>query len=313
MTIATETALPESDAYARCIGASKQVRWDIDHDVIRGRTFDFSQRFLPDSITFIDRLPFLDESEQTFLSQVQARTYANMFGLVERFINCKVLELSQNYWTGDQVALEALVRFSDEELKHQELFKRVDSLIAQEMPTGYQFLPQPNEVANIVLSKSNWAVLALTLHIELFTQAHYKRSIEPAKNLSPLFKDILFFHWKEESQHARIDELELRRDQTVLSIEQIDAAVTDLIDLVAAVYGMIEAQAKMDAAFFLDQIGSSLYEENKTHVEETILAAYKWQYIDSSIEDTRFPKILSELLNESQMSRIAQALESLKS
>lgn len=313
MQLAPETTSPESDAYARCIGASKQVRWDIDHDVIRGRAFDFSQVFLPDAITFIDRLPFLKESEKTFLSQIQARTYANMFGLVERFINCKVLELSQNYWTGDQVALEALVRFSDEELKHQELFKRVDSLISLNMPDGYQFLPQPNEVANIVLSKSNWAVLALTLHIELFTQAHYKRSIEPSQNLSPLFKDILFFHWKEESQHARIDELELRRDHGKLSKEQIDTSVTDLIELVAAVYGMIQAQAKTDADFFLSQIGSSLYEENKALVHESILAAYKWQYIDSSLEETRFPQILTELLDESQMDRISKALESLKS
>jgi hypothetical protein len=31
-------------------------------------------------------------------------------------------ELSHDHWFGDQVALEALVRFSDEELKHQALF-----------------------------------------------------------------------------------------------------------------------------------------------------------------------------------------------
>lgn len=33
--------------------------------------------------------------------------------------------------------------------------------------------------ANAVLSKSTWAVLALTCHIELFTQEHYRESIEP--------------------------------------------------------------------------------------------------------------------------------------
>ena len=35
----------------------------------------------------------------------------------------KVLELSEDHWFGNQVALEALVRFSDEELKHQALFR----------------------------------------------------------------------------------------------------------------------------------------------------------------------------------------------
>ena len=38
-----------------------------------------------------------------------------MFGLVEHCITAKVLEVSPDHWLGDQVALEALVRFSDKE------------------------------------------------------------------------------------------------------------------------------------------------------------------------------------------------------
>jgi hypothetical protein len=41
---------------------------------------------------------------------VQGRTYANMFGLVERFIAPKMLEISRDHWLGDQTAFEALVR-----------------------------------------------------------------------------------------------------------------------------------------------------------------------------------------------------------
>ena len=99
----------QTEQYAACVGASKRVRWDIDNDVIRGREFDTSHKFLPDSISGVDRLDFLSEDEAIFLSQIQGRTYANIFCLVERFINCKVLELSKIHWTGDQVALEALV------------------------------------------------------------------------------------------------------------------------------------------------------------------------------------------------------------
>ena len=70
----------------------------------------------------------LSEDEKRFVSQIQGRTYANVFGLVERFINAKVLEVSRDYWLGDQTALEALIRFSDEELKHQALFRRIDDM-----------------------------------------------------------------------------------------------------------------------------------------------------------------------------------------
>jgi hypothetical protein len=45
-----------------------------------------------------------------------------MFGLVERFIAAKMLDVSRDHWLGDQTALEALVRLGDEEIKHQELF-----------------------------------------------------------------------------------------------------------------------------------------------------------------------------------------------
>ena len=163
--------------YATCIAASKRIRWDIDSDVLRGRSFDTSKKFLPDGLSKVDGLTFLSAKEQRLVSQIQGRSYANIFGLVERFIGAKVLEISRDHWLGDQVALEALVRFTDEELKHQELFRRVECMVAEGMPAGYTFLPQPNDVARAVLSKSTWAVLALTCHIELFTQAHYRQSI----------------------------------------------------------------------------------------------------------------------------------------
>ena len=39
--------------YAKCIEVSKRIRWDIDRDVIRGRRFDFNQKFLPDGLSLV--------------------------------------------------------------------------------------------------------------------------------------------------------------------------------------------------------------------------------------------------------------------
>ena len=122
--------ISDTDRYARCVQASKRVRWDIEKDVIRGRRFDITHKFLPDGLSLVGSFTTLSADEKRFVSQIQGRTYANIFGLVERFINAKVLELSEDHWFGDQVALEALVRFSDEELKHQELFRLVDAMVA---------------------------------------------------------------------------------------------------------------------------------------------------------------------------------------
>jgi len=154
----TQQSTPQSPVnsarYARAVEVSKRVRWDIDRDVIRDREFDFTKKFLPDGLSFVDRLAFLDARERRLLSQIQGRSYAGIFGLVERFIGAKMLELSRDHWLGDQAALEALVRFTEEELKHHELFRRIEIMIGAGMPAGYSLLPRPNEVASAVLGKS---------------------------------------------------------------------------------------------------------------------------------------------------------------
>ena len=302
------------ERYARCIAVSKRVRWDIDKDVIRGRSFSPGDKFLPDGLSMVQDLSFLSADEKRFISQVQGRTYANMFGLVERYINAKVLELSHNYWMTDQVALEALVRFSDEELKHQELFRRIEAMTAAAMPDGYVFIPKPNDVAGAVLSKSTWAVLALTLHIELFTQAHYRQSVEPDETLSPLFKDVLLYHWKEESQHAILDELEWARHDATMDAKARDQAVNEFIELAGAVDGILQMQAAQDARYAMHVIGMRgrhLSEGERRAVEQLMLKAYRWQYILSGAAHPHFVDVLTDLTTDGQRARIQTALATL--
>jgi hypothetical protein len=297
-----------NDRYERCVETSKRVRWDIETDVIRGRSFDTAQKFLPDGLSLVNEFTTLSADERRFVSQIQGRTYANVFGLAERFINAKVLELSHDHWFGDQTALEALVRFSDEELKHQALFRRVDAMIGEVMPAGYRFDIDPNGVAHAVLGKSTWAVLALTLDIELFTQTHYRQSIEPDAGLSELFKDVFLFHWREESQHAILDELEWVRNDATLTSAQRDRAVDEFIELVAAVDGILQAQAKSDAAYFAAAARRKVDAAELTAIEAAFLKAYRWQYIHSGAQHPHFGKVLGALITEKQGQRIQDAL-----
>jgi hypothetical protein len=301
----------DGNRYARCIQSSKRVHWEIDEDVIRGRHFDTAHKFLPDGLSRADRFTTLSPDERRFVSQIQGRTYANIFGLVERFINAKVLELSCNHALGDQVAVEALVRFSDEELKHQALFRRIDAMVGEVLPDGYRFDVEPNAVALAVLDKSTWAVLMLTLDIELFTQLHYRQSIDPDTELSGLFKDVFRYHWKEECQHAILDELELLRHDAGLTFEQRDRAVDDFIELVAAVDGMLRAQAAAGAGYFTANCGRAVDADEAGTIEAAFLTAYRWQYIHSGAGHPHFGKVLSGLITESHGQRIRAALATL--
>ncbi|HEY8277249.1 MAG TPA: hypothetical protein VIG52_09690 [Methyloceanibacter sp.] len=304
--------ISHSERYARCIETSKRVRWDVDEDVIRGRRFDTAHKFLPDGLSLADAFTTLSADEKRFVSQIQGRTYANVFGLVERFINAKVLELSHDHWFGDQIALEALVRFSDEELKHQALFRRIDTMIGDVLPDGYRFDVDSNAVAHAVLGKSTWAVLALTLDIELFTQLHYRQSIDPDSELSELFKDVFLYHWREESQHAILDELEWVRHDAGITAEERDRAVDEFIELVGAVDDVLQAQAKADAGYFAMKCGRVVDEAEAQAIEAAFLKAYRWQYIHSGAQHPQFGKVLSSLITENQGQRIQAALATLR-
>ena len=295
--------------YAATIEASKRVRWEIDRDVFRGRRFDFERKFLPDGLSKIGQLPFLSPREMRYMSQVQGRTYANMFALVERFIGAKMLDISRDYWLGDQVALEALVRLTDEELKHQEMFRRLERMAAAGMPQGYDFKPEPDDVATAVLGKCTWAVLALTLDLEIFTQSHYRSSIEPDGELSDLWKDVFLFHWKEESQHAIVDELEWRREHERLDAAGRDRGVDDLIALVGAVDGIVQMQAAADADYFLQTSGRIYTKDEDAAVRDVMLKAYRWQYIASGVQEPRYAEVIASLVTPAQMERIGAALK----
>src|SRR4029077_11697450 len=106
-------------------------------------------------------------------------------------------------------------------------------------------------------------------------QLHYRQSIDPDPELSPLFKDVFLYHWKEESQHALLDELELLRNDATLTFAERDRAVDELIGVVAAVDGLLRGQASADAAYFAANAGRSVGAGEACDIEAAFLRAYR--------------------------------------
>ena len=158
------------------------------------------------------------------MSHVQGRSYACIFGLLERFISTKTLEMAIRYGLGDQVALEGLVRFSDEEIKHQELFRRIEAALGDEDARRLRAgRGRQRSRARGVGQVEPGPCWRMTCHVELFTQVHYRESIERDEELSDLYRDVFRFHWLEECQHAVMDEIEWCREDRTLSPEARDA------------------------------------------------------------------------------------------
>jgi hypothetical protein len=163
-------------------------------------------------------------------------------------------------------------------------------------------------VARVVLSKSAWAVLALTCHIELFVQSHYEQSIEHDESLSPLFKDIFSFHWRDECQHVVLDELEWRRVHERMTPQERDMAVDDLIGLVGAVDGIVQGQAGVDTAYFLKLCSRNFTTDEQRAIHDLFVKAYRWQYIVTGVQHRHFGGLLTRFTTPEQMQRIQEAL-----
>ena len=175
------------------------------------------------------------------------------------------------------------------------------------LPPGWSCVAGPDDVARVVLAKSDWAVLALTLHIERFTLRHYQESIADDPGLCELFRDVFRFHWMEESQHAVLDELEWLRIDDSATPEERDRGVDDLIGLVCAIDGILQAQAASDTAYFARHCGRRLAEGEAAAVGASVLTAYRWQYIGSGVAG-RFQELLLERIDEGQTLRVLRAL-----
>jgi hypothetical protein len=180
------------------------------------------------------------------------------------------------------------------------------------MPPGYSFAWDPNEVAAAVLGKSSWAVLALILLIELFTQSHYRESIREDADLSEFFNDVFLFHWKEESQHAIVDEVEWRRLDASISAEPRDAAVDELIALVGAVDAIVRGKTLADWEYFARTCGRDLSPRELHVLQHTVLDAYRLQYILSGAQQHHFARTLASLTTDAQLERIHAALASIR-
>jgi hypothetical protein len=181
-------------------------------------------------------------------------------------------------------------------------------MMTRGMPEGYNFPWDPNQVAAAVLEKSTWAVMALIYEIELFTQEHYKQSIEPDDDLSELYKDVFLYHWKEEAHHAFLDALEWPRQDKKVTPQERDKAIKEVIELVGAVDGILQKQSESDTQYFIENTARSFSDDQIARIRDSVLGAYRWQYIFSGVEHPRFQELFRRLTTEIQRERIERAL-----
>jgi hypothetical protein len=77
---------------------------------------------------------------------------------------------------------------------------------------------------------------------------------------------------------------------------------------VGAVDGIVQVQAKADADYFAQVAGRDFDAGHVQAIHATLLAAYRWQYIVSGVQDPSFSELLCSMINAEHGARINAAL-----
>jgi hypothetical protein len=222
--------------YPSIVAVSQRVAWTVD-EIFANRRFDVTKHIVPDSWLGTGRLAFLDDHEQRTLNHIRAFSYAHLLGNYEEFIPLQMAEVSGGDWHDDRARLRGLFRFGEEEMKHQQLFRRTEDIL--EASCGHEFgryfdaeKVRVTSFVNAVLAFPLLPRFLLLAAFELGTQRHYVESIRTSNGggSDPLYVDVLKNHWIEESQHVKLDLLEAARLAAGMSSDELSQAFDGVWD-----------------------------------------------------------------------------------
>jgi len=284
--------------YSACLATSQRIAWTIDQ-VLGGRQLNFGQDFLPESLAGSKALDFLNAKEQRTHNHVRAHGYLATFGLVEEFILPFIVDHSKEgeeaHSAADQERQAALNNFAEEEAKHIELFKRFSTLFETGFGSACDCIGPPEAIAEHVLAQDQLGVALMILHIEWMTLDHYVASVRDEAQLDPMFRDLLRYHWLEESQHARMDWLVVQELAEGLSHEEINTGFQSYLELLQFFDGGMRGQAGLDLATLKERLSRSWTELEEQRYLEQQHASLRVTFVDSGALNRTFQQLLETL------------------
>ena len=290
--------------YASIVAASEQVAWTVD-EIFRDRRFDASKPIVPASWVRTQDLAFLTDQDHLTLNHCRAFSYAPLNGNYEEFIPLHLTGIAQQDWHADRTHLRALLRFGEEEMKHQQLFRRTETVLEHACghPFGRYFddgKARVTELTHAVLAYSPLPRFLLLLAFEFGTRRHYVESIRDhtGEGGDPLYVDVLKAHWLEEAQHVKSDMLEIAQLAREMSPEELSMA----FDQMAGIGGLVDAtfvgQVDQEIATLQQVTGCTLTDAEAVTLRDTLYHSLQAIIAGVALTDPSFRKVALELSRE---------------
>jgi hypothetical protein len=269
------------------------------------RCFDPSKPIVPASWVGTADLPFLSPDAQRILNHARAFSYPHLFGNYEEFIPISLGQIAEQCWHGDRMRLRALMRFGEEEIKHQQLFLRAETVMEDSCghSFGRYFDPAKERVTAFTAALLQYPLLPRFMLLTAFewgSQRHYVDSVRDCDGdqSDPLYVDILKCHWLEENQHTKTDVLEIAQLATALSADALVAVFDQLGCLIELVDETFVGQVEQEMQTFETVCGRALAGSERTILRDRLLATMRAIWGEVGLTHPSFKKVVRELSPE---------------
>jgi hypothetical protein len=290
--------------YPSIVATSEKVAWTVD-EIFRDRRFDVSKHMIPDSWVRTQHLEFLDAQEQRTLNHLRAFSYVHIFGNFEEFIPLHLTGLAQQDWHDDRAHLRALLRFGEEEMKHQQLFRRAEAVLEASCgyPCGRYFDPNKDRVTaftKAILAYPPLPRALMLLAFEWGSQRHYVESVRdyPGERSDPLYVDVLKYHRIEENQHTKIGPLEIAQLARGMSPDELSTAFDHVQGIGALADEVFVGQVDQELATFQTVTGRILAEPEARALRDALYQSMRVIWAEVSLTHPSFKRVALELSRE---------------
>jgi hypothetical protein len=244
--------------YQHLLATAERIDWRLDDVLAPDATFDFTRPFLPEALACTAPLTFLDARERLVLNHVRAASYLGLFGVIEEMILPFLVEHVRKTTLESLTTVRALLQFASEETKHIALFRRFRETFERGFRRPCGLVGPASDFAAAVLAHPPLSVALAILHIEWMTQRHWIDAVHDDSSLEPAFVRLLRYHWMEEAQHAKLDDLIAREIAATMDEQSISRAVQGYASIIEILDGALGEQMSLDLVSFQNATGRLL-------------------------------------------------------
>jgi hypothetical protein len=288
------------DTFQRCREASEKASWSFEKS-LGGLSFDFTGRFLPLRLCGEGHPAWMSADQQRTLNHIRGFSYAHIFLFVEEFIIHQTCTSAAGYVHQDMNAVSALLKFADEETKHQRMFELVKDLVAEGLGARPGELGDKEGVARHICSHSELAVYLVTIVLEWLTQRHYVECFKQEEaGLDPGFVRVFRLHWTEEAQHARLDAIQLQAIAADMHPDAITQSVQEFAGILKSMAELLRQQDALDLAS-LEAACGGLTGSQRAELLECLHRDWLWTFILSGLEHESFQRVYKQVVPEGNL------------